>query len=276
MTDLKWETITPDIAQEYLSHNIENNRNASSDRVERIARDMAEGRWVSTPDAIKFNTAGKLIDGQHRLRAILRAQVDVTMLVARNTPDEAVYVIDTGMGRTTAQSLGIFNPTAKNRNTLVAVANMYNAYCNDVFTTTASTYNGRARMTTREALTFIEENQEELEHATAMGEVLARYLPLTPTVLGAVYMILARVDADAADEFFAHIKAGSSGRGEDDPIVTLTRRAYQDKINQRKVSPAVAFYMILRTWNAWRAGERLMKLQIGSAHRGYTQIPTPI
>lgn len=92
------ETITPEKAREYLADNI-TNRNVTKRTVASFARDMKAGRWQITGDSIRFNTSGKLFDGQHRLHACIAAGVDLTTFVVRGIPDTAVDVIDSGRMR---------------------------------------------------------------------------------------------------------------------------------------------------------------------------------
>lgn len=62
--------ITPDIAKEMLERNL-NNRSVSPSRVDMYADDMARGEWQANGEAICFNESGNLINGQHRLMAVV-------------------------------------------------------------------------------------------------------------------------------------------------------------------------------------------------------------
>ena len=97
-----WEDITPEMALDYLSHNRPNNRIIRNGTVEKYKRDMLNGRWnISTTDnKITFNEDGELIDGQHRLTAIVKAGIPVRMRVYRDVDNSAV-VFDRGATRTT-------------------------------------------------------------------------------------------------------------------------------------------------------------------------------
>lgn len=99
------EHITPEIAKEYLEKNI-NNRKPSTSRIKMYADDMASGKWQANGDAIRFNVSGALIDGQHRLMAVVKSGVTVDMIVIRNISDD-VTLIDRGQARTTAQTLSM-------------------------------------------------------------------------------------------------------------------------------------------------------------------------
>lgn len=88
------ETITPEIAKEYLKHNV-SNRALRSKYVERIIRDIKAGEFRVTHQGIAFDDSGKLIDGQHRLTAIALAGIPVQMMVTRGVSEESKLVIDT-------------------------------------------------------------------------------------------------------------------------------------------------------------------------------------
>lgn len=76
----KWIEVTPEKAAAWL-HNNFRNRPMSDDVVAAYARDMKDGRWVPTHQGIAFNDRDELIDGQHRLQAIIRSGVTVRMMV---------------------------------------------------------------------------------------------------------------------------------------------------------------------------------------------------
>ena len=76
------ELITPDQARQYLAFNT-NNRNLRKAHVEKLANDIKNGRWVYNSATIVFNGDGTLLDGQHRLAAIIDADTPVKVAVAR-------------------------------------------------------------------------------------------------------------------------------------------------------------------------------------------------
>lgn len=88
------ETITPEIAKEYLRHNV-GNRLLRAKYVEQIVRDIKAGEFRTTHQGIAFDANGNLIDGQHRLTAIALAGIPVQMMVTRGVSEESKLVIDT-------------------------------------------------------------------------------------------------------------------------------------------------------------------------------------
>ena len=100
--EIRQEKITPEMAQEYLKYNTENYRSINNGRVISYSNDMKSGKWQMNGEAIKFSEDGKLLDGQHRLQAIVRAGIPVEMLVIRGVKDD-VSLYDIGATRSLGQ-----------------------------------------------------------------------------------------------------------------------------------------------------------------------------
>jgi hypothetical protein len=94
-----YETITPSQAQEWLDRPARN-RKMVERRVGLYAAAMLRGDWVLTSQGIAFDELGSLIDGQHRLHAIIRADIPVDMLVIRAASNRSQLVLDQGAKRT--------------------------------------------------------------------------------------------------------------------------------------------------------------------------------
>ena len=92
-------TISPTQALNWLEHANTKNRSLNEAHVKRLARDMQNGRWVLTHEGIAFDPSGVLLDGQHRLWAIVEAEVSVTMHVWFNITPQALGAIDSGKPR---------------------------------------------------------------------------------------------------------------------------------------------------------------------------------
>ena len=113
--ETKLVTVTPEMAREWLEKNMKRNRPVMRATVHSYARQMRNGTWNLTHQGIAFDEAGELIDGQHRLNAIIEANIPVTMNVTYNVhrlPGE-VFTIDMGRKRTYAnvvQMSGIDDP----------------------------------------------------------------------------------------------------------------------------------------------------------------------
>lgn len=110
------ELITPEMAEQYLTKNTNNFRKLNFNKVKLYASDMRNGRWEYNGDPIRFNNEGILIDGQHRLNAIVMSHTSVKCVVERGVESN---IIDIGFIRT-SQDIGkakgleaaVCNPTS--------------------------------------------------------------------------------------------------------------------------------------------------------------------
>lgn len=101
--------VTPALAEEMLRHNA-GNRSLRKERVILYTRLMLEDAWYLAPDAIGFSTAGRLLNAQHRLMAVVAAgrakpQISVPFFVALGLHEKSQAVMDRGSRRTAADAL---------------------------------------------------------------------------------------------------------------------------------------------------------------------------
>lgn len=99
--------ITPELAREWLARNIAN-RPLARRCVAAFAQDMINHRWMLNGEPIIFSDKGELLDGQHRLEAIILANVPVRMLVVEGVAERAKLTIDSGISKTTADRFRMF------------------------------------------------------------------------------------------------------------------------------------------------------------------------
>lgn len=119
--------ITPPMAAMWLGKNLENNRKARDWHVEELAESIQNNEWEVTHQGIAFDKNGKLIDGQHRLQAIVASGVPVTMLVVRGLEPTTFGVIDSGMKRTLADRTGLDQRLAEVCRLFYAITNGHKA-----------------------------------------------------------------------------------------------------------------------------------------------------
>lgn len=106
------EIITPELAAQYLQKNIIN-RQLRKMYVEALAGEMRRGGFILSHQGIAFDVNGRLIDGQHRLSAIIMSGVSISMWVTRNVDAGAFRVMDTGARRSIADSLRVNKKSAE-------------------------------------------------------------------------------------------------------------------------------------------------------------------
>lgn len=82
------------MATELLDHN-RLNRPLRDSHVQRIASQIASGKWKFNGDTIKVADTGDVLDGQHRLWAVIEAKKTVETIIVHGIERDAFSTIDT-------------------------------------------------------------------------------------------------------------------------------------------------------------------------------------
>lgn len=111
----RWELVTPERARYLLSlranevvlpgGEVRGNRNLSPARVERYVKEMEGDWWMPTHQGIALDENGNLIDGQHRLWAIVMSGKPTTIMVCEGVDSRSFALIDQGLARSTSAFL---------------------------------------------------------------------------------------------------------------------------------------------------------------------------
>ena len=97
--------VDPALAASWLAKNTQHNRPRRPVVVAGYAEQMKAGQWHLTHQGVAFDVNDALIDGQHRLAAIVQANVIVPMMVTVNAPSVSFEMLDCGVKRTVADRL---------------------------------------------------------------------------------------------------------------------------------------------------------------------------
>lgn len=257
---IELETVTPSKAQQWLSKQMDN-RNVRWPQVKQWSEDMKRGEFPAIAQPLMFDTLGRLIDGQHRLHAVIAADRPVSMFVARDVPPEHRRYIDGGIPRSAADVLHMEYGVAS-RNHVVALAvllSQYRLYPDKAWT--------QAHRPSKQAIVDdVIKNQDEYEHATRLGDQATRTTPsglwLTRTGYAALAVLVQR-DSDFADLWDTFHEGVSTGAGLTRGDSRLALRSASAP--NRRYKPQWALLACIKSWNAYAADESLAKIYTGSA-----------
>lgn len=93
------ELITPVRARELIESNHASNRTVSKTTVDRYVEEMREGRWQHNPQGIVITKDNVLLDGQHRMYALLEYGKPLWFQVSVVPSEEYVRSLDRGRSR---------------------------------------------------------------------------------------------------------------------------------------------------------------------------------
>lgn len=215
------DEITPVMAEQFLASN-DNNRKRILRVVEKYARDMGTGNWALNGQTIKISKTGKLLDGQHRCFAAVRAGRSFHSIVVRGLPDEIFDTLDSGPVRSLGEILATRGE--RNANALAAALQKLWLYQQDMPTFHAW------RGSHAELLRVLEQNPRIRE---SVNLTLSRLHDVLPGgIAGATHYLAARVDRERADWFVMRTGDGV-GLGLDDPIRRFRELLLRDRRNKR-------------------------------------------
>lgn len=92
------EVIDVEKAKEYLSHNFIGNRTPSKAKIKEYSDLMQKGEW-GLSDPITVDKNGDVIDGQHRLLSVIKAEIPIPFYVIKGVDPLAKEFINIGMTR---------------------------------------------------------------------------------------------------------------------------------------------------------------------------------
>ena len=260
IVEVKMVEVAPELAHEFLSRAAVN-RNLRMRKVNQYAADMKSGRWDLNGETIKFNTDGELIDGQHRLHAVISAGRPVSVLVAYNINKKAMPTIDSGAARPLGAQLQIDGK--KNANALAASTQMLMANGAEGYWSNQA----KRRFTNHEVFSYLRANPH-IETLVADGLKYGDMLAL----LGAkvwlfIYVTTIRAHEKEARYFWDTIENSISFSGSDDPAYVLKRRLENLKLTRVKdgvglshTSRTILTALCIKAFNAYLKGEKMSKV----------------
>ncbi len=246
--------VTPRTAAEWLTLN-RRNRRARTLLVSKYAADMAAGQWRMAGEPIKFDTSGNLLDGQHRLSAVMLSGATVTMLVVRGLPPESQAVMDSGSARTAGDQLGMLG-YARNPQTLAAAARLVLLWNRGyLFKSTKAQI-----VTNSDILAFVDANPDRTD-AVEVGMRVHRRVRSGPGATCAAVFLTTRSAPAESGQFWASVRDDATFAS-GSPIQAMLNRFGEARRAGAAVTPAQSFSAQIRTWNAWREGRSLQRTQM--------------
>jgi hypothetical protein len=292
MTEIMWQmpgpepgitielrSVTPEFAKELLEANTRN-RNILKSASRQYENDMGNDYWRFTGDPIQFDSDGVLLNGQHRLNAIISSGMSQPLIIVRGLRPEIQRVMDTGQKRSIAQALTIDREVNAGRlgallrriivwqRTPGLGMDMRDAS----LITTSEIYRLMSDPDTDMGL--IHESVEFGRSITSKGALYGpeegdggrKYSLIRPSVASFAYYIGSSIDTDAAGEFFGRMRTGE--RIQQDPLLALDKAIRNLKPYKRHGdTDEHQLALVFKAWNAfrvrkpmsvcaWRSGEK--------------------
>jgi len=240
--EIKKQLITPARAQELLQANL-NNRQVRTKTVAKYANEMINGRWKEdTFELIKISKTGIILDGQHRLLAVVKSKMPIYFHLVENVEDSVFDVLDTGSVRNASDVFHINK--IKYSTATPAIISFYFYLKNNA--------QKGGNKTNSELLAIYNESPIEwdfisktaTEFYKAFGKVLSA------SQIGGMLYFLMKIDKDDALNFMEQVCRGKNIQL--DVINILRNRLVLEKVSVNKLTTQTKMAYIIKSWNYYR------------------------
>ncbi len=246
----KTQTITPTVAEAMLAKAAPN-RTINNAAVGHYKAVMLAGEWELNGEPIIIDTDGFLLDGQHRLWAVVESGVTITSLVVRGAARESFATIDTGTKRTAGQVLSMVG--LKYANCVAAALRLLMDY-----ESAGGLTRKRGRYSHKDVMSALKNNPNiSLSAALATRCKMPRVLTLSTATF--CHYLFAKRSATGAAEFFERLADGA-GLSRGSPILALRTRLFKDAQAAARSDRYVQVELVFRAWNGFREGRSMSKM----------------
>lgn len=231
------------MATDWLSFN-KKNRLLRQKTIKTYADAMVKGHWKEdTGETVKFDPDHNLIDGQHRLSAVVKADIPVSLWVAYDVKPESFSVIDSGMKRSHGDVFTIGG--IQHGQLLPTIIRYYLRYKEGTLGT------DRTGVSTQTLLDAYNENPVFWDEcAKNAARWHKSFRPVAPTIWGLLGAVLVELNNDEAMNFLDKL---SSGRGiTHEGMFAIRDRFVAETVSAQKTSIDYKIALIVKFWNQVR------------------------
>tara|TARA_R110002096_G_scaffold75451_1_gene178225 strand:- start:389 stop:1399 length:1011 start_codon:yes stop_codon:yes gene_type:complete len=210
------ESIGPDKAEEMLDNMYGNQRRINKSVVSKIATAMYQGEYIDAiANPIFISNTGKLLDGQHRLQAIVDCGRVINFLVVRGLPEKCFVYFDQNRPRAAKDALKARD--VKNPLKVAAVAKL-------IF----QLIEGRTIVPRNEVIDRLVMDYPELEQTTRRAEEMSERSHIMTSTGSVAQFLFNKIDPVSSSAFFDMIQFGGDELKDSQHPVTRVLKKLND------------------------------------------------
>lgn len=250
---LREEIIDPVRAKELLALNT-CNRKLKKNYVKQLAEKMTSGEWLFNGDTIRIK-GDRLIDGQHRLHAIVKSGLSQRMLLVDSIDDNAFQTIDVGKRRSPGDTLEALGE--KNSRLLASAVRtciIYDSYAANKDVLHADIFRHsdvRNKIKHSDIIEFLDKNPSFRESLDNNGSTMLKSYKTS------LHYIFSRIDSDLADEFINRMNGNYEGKDKKDHFIYFREKLItMNSSNSKKNEKFIVMALAIVAWNCKRSGDK--------------------
>jgi len=243
------EIITPDRARQLLKENI-NNRPVIKTHLKRLCSELLNGNFKLNGETIKISKKGIVLDGQHRLMAVVETGIAIETLIVVGIDDDFFATIDQGAPRTLAAILNI--EKIENAKHCASIVPILASYKNN-----KEPHQGRGVFISKvDSLNYFKANKNAIVNAGAFSAASPLRKLISPAYLGLLYFLFNEIDEQQCILFFDRVTRGI-GVHEFSPEYILKTRLVSIATSTVKEDQLSRCAFFIFAWNAARSGKNM-------------------
>ena len=259
----KMVLITPESAKELLKLNV-SNRPLNQVTVDWYAKQMTNGQWTISGQTISISDKNTLIDGQHRLAAVVKSGKEIMFNVAYNVPFQSFVNYDSVRSRGLCDVFAIEN--ILNYKSISAIISKYNAlslgqiaYLGFGSSNQSGGIKKRVKFTNIEALNLYNSKKELFQEIQHISDRCYGRIKLFPASQVGAFMYYLIVDKKHNKEkvfsFFTQLFFNENV--ENKSIYNLREKLINGSIGQFRMVPKLKYIYLVKCWNAYIKGKEI-------------------
>lgn len=249
--------VSPELAKEMLKKNY-NNRKLTTSNVNFLSRQMEGGKWLFDGQPIRFDTFGRLLDGQHRLNAVIKSNTTQQFLIVSGLDDNTFQVMDTGKNRSSSDALSVIG---------VSYSSSVSACARLVIKHNQGSHSkvgGEARITNAEVVDWFNCNKSIEDKAPVCRLLSKDFMSVLPSsYLMYLSFVFDERSVTDSEKFLSQVCYGTNTNIKS-PANVLRRSLISDKLSKTSISPANKKALIFKAWNAFRLNKDISFLRWNS------------
>jgi hypothetical protein len=267
------EKIGPTLAKSYIESNYGKQRNLSESHVVHLAQQMKAGQWECNGEPIIFDENNNLIDGQHRLNAIIRSGVEIDTLVVSGVKQSAFVTINSGKSRSNSDVFSI-KGTANYNNIATCVNGVMNyrralkvtksvTDGETKWTQIGGSLNASVRPSKIDMVKEYERHADKYQQSIHLAAKSKKIMQMGPLAIVAAMGLIDGSHQDFVEPFFIMLANGIFPH-ENHPAYKLKYRFEQNKSSRLKLSSNMLLLLTAKAWNLYALEKECKVLRVDS------------
>ena len=241
-------------AEKMLKKNY-SNRKLTMSNVLFLSKQMKEGKWLFDGQPIRFDEFGRLLDGQHRLNAVIHSDTAQEFLIVSGISSDSFKVMDTGKNRSGGDALSIMG---------ISYANYISATARLVIKHEKGSHHksgAGSKISNTDIVNWYNDNkgiEEIARRSHDLNKAFSKILSMS-YIMYLIY-VFSEKNVIEAEMFIDELCYGTN-IDRKSPSNVLRRVLISDKMSKSSISANNKNAIIFKAWNAFRMKKKISILR---------------